>query len=40
MMSMVDLVVIGVETTRIDSGFSVEKELTELIQTNIKMTLY
>ena len=31
MMSMVDPVAIGVETPRIDSGCSLEKEFTELI---------
>ena len=31
MMSMVDLVAIGVETPRIDSEYSLEKEFTELI---------
>ena len=34
MMSMVDLMVIGVEKLRIDSGCSLEKELTELIRMN------
>ena len=34
MMSMADLVVIGVETLRIDSSCSMEKEFTELINTN------
>ena len=34
MMSMVDLVAIGVETLRIDSGCSLEKEFTELICMN------
>ena len=33
-MSMVDLVSIGVETLRIDSGCSLEKEFTELIHLN------
>ena len=31
MMSMIDLVAIGVETPRIDSGCFLEKEFTELI---------
>ena len=35
MMSMVDPVAIGVETPRIDSGCSLEKEFTELIRTNL-----
>ena len=34
MMSMVDPIAIGVETLRIDSGCSLEKEFTELIRTN------
>ena len=34
MMSMVDLVAIGVETLRIDSGCSLEKELIEFIRMN------
>ena len=34
MMSMVDLIDIGVETLRIDSGCSLEKEFTELIRMN------
>ena len=34
MMSMVDPVAIGVETPRIDSGCSLEKEFTELIRLN------
>ena len=34
MMSMIDLVAIGVETLRIDSGCSMEKEFTELICMN------
>ena len=33
-MSMVDLIAIGVETIRIDSGFSLKKEFTELIRMN------
>ena len=32
MMSMADLVAIGVETLRIDSGYSLEKNFTELIR--------
>ena len=34
MMSMADLVAIGVETPRIDSGCSLEKEFSELICMN------
>ena len=34
MISMADLVAIGVETLRIDSGCSLEKEFTELICIN------
>ena len=34
MMSMVDPTVIGVETPRLDSGCSLEKEFTELIHMN------
>ena len=34
MMSMADLIAIGVETLRIDSGFSLEKEFTKLIHMN------
>ena len=34
MMSMVDPIAIGVETLRIDSGCSLEKEFTELIRMN------
>ena len=34
MMSMVDPVAIGVETRRIDSACSLEKEFTELIHMN------
>ena len=40
MMSMADPVAIGVETLRIDSGYSLEKELTELICINLLMVLY
>ena len=40
MMSMVDLVAINVETLRIDSRCSLEKEFTELICTNPGMVLY
>ena len=35
MMSMADLVAIGVETPRIDSEYSLEKELTEVIRMNL-----
>ena len=34
MMSMADLIAIGVETVRIYSGCSLEKEFTELIRMN------
>ena len=34
MMSMTDPIAIGVETLRIDSGCSLEKEFTELIHMN------
>ena len=34
MMSIADPIAIGVETLRIDSGCSLEKELTELIRIN------
>ena len=34
MMSMADLVAIDVETPRMDSGYSLEKEFTELICMN------
>ena len=34
MISMVDIITIGVETLRIDSGCSLEKEFTELIRMN------
>ena len=34
MLSMADPVAIGVETLRIDSGCSLEKEFTELIRMN------
>ena len=39
MISMADLVAIGVETPRIDSGCSFEKEFTELIRMNPLMVL-
>ena len=39
MMSMADPAAIGVETPRIDSGCSLEKELTELIRMNSRMIL-
>ena len=38
-MSMVDPVAIGVETLRIDSGCSLEKEFTELIRMNPSIVL-
>ena len=34
MMSMADPIAIGVETLRLDSGCSLEKEFTELIRMN------
>ena len=34
MMSMADLIAISVETLRIDSGYSLEKESIELIRIN------
>ena len=34
MMSMTDPIAIGVETLRIDSGCSLEKEFTEMIRMN------
>ena len=40
MMSIVDLVVIGVETLRIDCGHSLEKEFAKLICMNPLMILY
>ena len=40
MMSMADPIAIGVETIRIDSGCSLEKEFTELICMNPWMVLY
>ena len=35
MMSMADPIAIGVETLRIDRGFSLKKEFTELIRMNL-----
>ena len=40
MMSMTNPITIGVETLRIDSGCSLEKEFTELIRMNPIMVLY
>ena len=40
MMSMADPIAIGVETLRIDSGCSLEKEFIELIHMNPLMVLY
>ena len=40
MMSMADLIAIDVETLRIDSGCSLEKNFTELIRMNPSMVLY
>ena len=39
MMSMADLVAIGVETPMIDSGCSLEEEFTKLIRMNPRMVL-
>ena len=39
MMSITDLVAIGVETPRIDSGCSLKKEFTKLIYINPRMIL-
>ena len=40
MMSMVDLVAIGMETLRINSKYSLEKEFSELIPMNPSIVLY
>ena len=40
MMSMTDLVAIGVKTLRIESECSLEKEFTELIRMNPRTVLY
>ena len=40
MMRMADHVAIGVETLRIDSGCSLQKKFTKLINMNRLMTLY
>ena len=40
MMSMIDLVAIGVERPRIDSGYSLKKEFTKLFCMNMRMVLY
>ena len=39
-MSMTDLVAIGVETLKIDSGCPLEKEFTEWIRMNILIVFY
>ena len=39
MMTMTDIVAISVETLKIDSGFSLEKEFTELIPMNSLMII-
>ena len=39
-MSMADPIAIGVETLKMDSGYSLEKEFTELIRMNPWMVLY
>ena len=38
--NIVDLIAIGVETLKIDSGCSLDKEFTELICMNSRMILY
>ena len=40
MTSVIDLVAIDVEALKIDSGWCLEKEFTELIHTNPWMVLY
>ena len=40
MMSIADPIAIGVDTLRIDSGCSLEKEFIELIRINPSMVLY
>ena len=40
MMSIIDPIAIGVETLRIDSGRSLEKEFTELIRMNPRIVIY
>ena len=40
MMSMVDLIAMGVETSIIDSGCSLEEEFTKLIYMNLLVVLY
>ena len=40
MMSIADPIAIGVETLRIDSGCSLEKEFNELIRMNPRIVLY
>ena len=40
MMSMVDPITIDVETLRIDSGCSLEKDFIELVCINIRIILY
>ena len=40
MMSMVDLVAIDIETPKIDSGCSLDKDFTKLIRMNLWMVLY
>ena len=40
MMSMADLIAIGVDTLRIDNRCSLEKEFTELIRMNPLMVIY
>ena len=40
LMIMFNYVAIGVETLRIDSGCSLEKEFTKLIGVNLSMVLY
>ena len=40
MMSMVDLIAIGMETPKIDSDYYLKKEFTELICVNLGRVLY
>ena len=39
MMSMTNLVAIGVETPRIDTGWSLKKKFTKVIRMNLRMVL-
>ena len=40
MMSMANPITIGVETPRIDSGYSLQKDFTEMMHMNPRMVLY